>query len=276
MQPSLVIIGDLAYERTISENVEYTNLGGSAFYAAIGAKASHNDNFIVIASVGDDFCHALFDKFNISNAGITCIPNQKTAKFVTTFVKNSNERLFSAEWGAIEYPHYESILDYLNAKVIYLAGSNPSRQLCWINQLHKLGYTGTIACDVFEKYCLEQYWESTQVIAKSDIVFMNEYEKDILHFEPIGYTKMSIIKLGSNGAFFVSTDGIKKVIRPQITCNASDTNGAGDILAASYLSNRIAGFSEEESLQRAVNLATLSVSKAGVTHILLGSYKNEA
>lgn len=276
MQPNLVIIGDLAYERTVSQFGEYTNIGGSAFYAAIGAKASNNENFVVITSVGDDFCYSLFDELGISRNGITCVPNQKTAKFVTTFVENSTERLFSAEWGAIEYPNFETILDYLNATIIYLAGSDPCRQLCWINLLHKVGYTGTIACDVFEKYCVERYSESTQVVEKSDIIFMNEYEKELLCFDPTGYAKMSIVKLGSHGAYFVTRNGIKKVITPQIICNASNTNGAGDILAASYLSRIIAGCSEEEALQYAVDIATLSVSKAGVTHILPGRDKNEA
>lgn len=43
----MVIIGDLAYETTIIENKRHTCLGGSGYYAAIGAKAAQNDNFIM-------------------------------------------------------------------------------------------------------------------------------------------------------------------------------------------------------------------------------------
>lgn len=270
MHPQMVIIGDLAYEKTIIDCSEHTSIGGSAFYAAVGAKASKNDYFIVIASVGNDFTTSAFDSYGISREGITFVPNKKTASFTTTFVKGSDQRSFLADWGAINAPNFNIIIKYLDAEVIFLAGSNPQRQLRWINILHKLGYTGIIACDVFEQYCSELYYETINVISNSDIVFMNESEKALLHYNPYMHTKTSIIKLGANGAVLIDKYGTNITISPQLSCIAIDTNGAGDILASSFLSMKLAGHSDKAALQFAVNLATLSVSDIGVDHIMRG------
>ena len=47
--PNLVVIGDIAYETIIIGSKKHTCLGGSAYYALIGAKASKNNNCILIA-----------------------------------------------------------------------------------------------------------------------------------------------------------------------------------------------------------------------------------
>ena len=67
LNPNMVIIGDLAYETTIIENKRHTCLGGSGYYAAIGAKAAQNDNFVLISSVGCDFDFSYLRNLNISD-----------------------------------------------------------------------------------------------------------------------------------------------------------------------------------------------------------------
>ncbi|MEE0023264.1 carbohydrate kinase family protein [Ruminococcus sp.] len=267
MLPNLVVIGDIAYETIIIGSKKHTCLGGSAYYALIGAKASKNNNCILIASVGEDFNFDALNDLGILDVNI--VSRKKTANFITEFVNDIVERKFYADFGAIEFPQYELIEKYLDKPLVFLAGSNPMRQLCWIEKLKSNNYTGIIACDVFEKYCLENREETVEVIDESNIVFVNQVEAKILNYNPIGNNKTSIIKKGEAGATLVYKGEYLYDIKPQIEGLPIDTNGAGDILAASFLSKIIGGCtSYTDALQFAVDLASLSVFQKGVDHIL--------
>lgn len=269
LKPNLVIIGDLAYETTIINDKKYTGLGGSGYYSAIGAKASKNDDFLLISSVGKDYNFIYLDRLDIPKDGISIVSSKKTARFITKFINDTGKREFYADFGAIEFPCYEVICEYLDVPIVYLAGASPIRQLCWIKQLESVNFNGIIACDVFEKFCLENPNESIKVIEKCDIIFMNEIEKEILQYNPNGNNKINILKRGANGADIIDQFGNIIHIKPQLKCIAVDTNGAGDILAASFLSKIVYGYDYNVALQNAVDLATLSVTQEGAKHILV-------
>lgn len=266
--PNIVIIGDLAYETTIIKNKRHTCLGGSGYYAAIGAKAVQNENFVLISSVGCDFDFSYLHNLNIPAKEINVVQSEKTACFTTTFLNNIGEREFYADFGAIGFPNYKQIEKHLEAPFIYLAGGDPTRQLCWIKKLETNEYNGIIACDVFEKYCLEKPRESKKVIEKSDIVFLNETERRLLEYNSTAKQKVSILKKGKQGADLFSREGNIISIFPRHGCIAVDTNGAGDILAASFLSKIVLGYNYSSALQVAVDLASLSVTQENVRHIL--------
>ena len=268
LNPNMVIIGDLAYETTIIENKRHTCLGGSGYYAAIGAKAAQNDNFVLISSVGCDFDFSYLRNLNISDKEINVVQSEKTACFTTKFLNNTCEREFYADFGAIVFPNYKQIEKYLEAPFIYLAGGDPTRQLCWIKRLETNKYYGIIACDVFEKFCLEKPGESKKVIEKSDIVFLNEMERWLLGYNPIAKQKVSILKKGKQGAALFSREGNVISIAPKHRYIAVDTNGAGDILGASFLSKIVSGYNYSSAMQVAVDLASLSVTQENVRHIL--------
>lgn len=268
LKPSIVIIGDLAYETTVVENRKHTCLGGSGYYAAIGAKAAQNENFVLISSVGGDFDFSYLRDLNIIDKEINVVQSEKTACFTTEFLNDVGERKFYADFGAIGFPNYEQIEKYLDVPFIYLAGGDPMRQLCWIKKLESNKYSGIIACDVFEKYCLEKPGESKKVIEKSDIVFLNEIERQLLGYNPIAKQKVNILKKGKQGADLFDREGNTISITPKSGYIAVDTNGAGDILAATFLSKVVAGYNYSSALQVAVDLATLSVTQENVKHIL--------
>lgn len=268
LDPNMVIIGDLAYETVIVENKRHTSLGGSGYYAAMGAKAAQNENFVLISSVGCDFDFTYLHNFNILDKEINVVQAERTACFTTKFLNDKGEREFYADFGAIGFPNYKQIEKYLDVSLIYLTGGDPTRQLCWIEKLETKKYKGIIACDVFEKYCLEKPEESKKVIKKSDIVFLNEIERQLLGYNPTIKQKVSILKKGKRGADLYSQEGNVISITPKSSCIAVDTNGAGDILAASFLSKIISGYNYSYALQVAVDLATLSVTQENVRHIV--------
>lgn len=57
-------------------------------------------------------------------------------------------------------------------------------------------------------------------------------------------------------------------IAPKHRYIAVDTNGAGDILGASFLSKIVSGYNYSSAMQVAVDLASLSVTQENVRHIL--------
>lgn len=268
MNTKLAIIGDIAYENTIIDSIDYTCLGGSGYYASIGSLASGNKSFLLITCVGSDFDFSYTNKLGISDRGITIVSNTTTARFTTKFLSKEGERTFFADLGALAFPYYGVIDEFIDAAIVFLAGSSPVRQLGWLNELQKRHFTGIIACDVFEKYCLENAEDTIRVIESSNIVFMNENESQILRFNPFESEKTCILKKGERGADLFNHGESIIHVYPKYRYTAIDTNGAGDVLAASFLSKILAGFSYKEALQFAVNLASLSVTKKDVKHIL--------
>ena len=265
MKTSLAIVGDLAYETTINRFHTFSQLGGSGYYTAVGAIGAKNNDFVLISSVGEDFSFERI-KINKSNLLIDIVPRQKTACFTTTYINNS-ERSFFADFGALNYPPYRFVDDFITAQLIYFAGSNPHRQISWIHALLGKGYNGIIACDTFEKYCVDYPDIVMKVIEKSEIVFMNQFEQSILNYKPEKSKKTSIIKKGENGAdLFIPQRDIAHFI-PTIEYNAEDTNGAGDILGGFFLSLILNGMDYGIALQQSVDFASLSVSKKGVEHL---------
>ena len=227
---SILIIGDLAYETTITDNMVFSHIGGSGYYALIGAKASDNNDVVLISSVGLDFDFE--DLSNLGKTDISVIPNKKTANFMTEFISGTEERKFTAEFGALEFPNYSVVKKYLKSQVIFLTGSDPIRQIAWIKEIKRNNYCGMIACDVFELFCKQKKKETLDVIKISDIIFMNEIEQQILNFNPLNHKKISIIKSGAKGAILTDSNGTQIIATPSITNPVINTNGAGDIFSS--------------------------------------------
>ena len=106
------------------------------------------------------------------------------------------------------------------------------------------------------------------MIEKSNIVFMNEEERRLLQYDPHTMYKISIIKKGAMGADIFYGGNYQRSIAPAFSSIAVDTNGAGDILAGAFLSKILSGYDYVNALSFAVDMATLSVTREGVQHIL--------
>lgn len=266
MSKKIVIIGDVAFETTVIGDSSIRSLGGSGFYSAIGSLATNHKNFTLITSVGTDFDFLTLDKLGINREGISVIHNEKTACFTTEFI-NPNDRIFRSDLGALKSPDFTIIKNHLQSTIIFLSGSNPNMQLKWIKHIKGYNFYGKIAVDLFEDYCEKYPLETKKVIELSDIVFLNEVERKLICNDKIFSNKICILKKGSKGAIYSSPNKTIN-ITPTISCTAVDTNGAGDILAGAFLSMLLSVGSITHALQTAVNIATLSVSKHGVYHIL--------
>lgn len=264
MSKKLVIIGDIAYETIIIGGKEYKSIGGSGYYSAIGALAAKNKDFKLVSNVGYDFNLNDLKQLNINTDFINKVESATTARFLTEY-KNKT-RLFSCDDYILNYSNYSIINRLIKANIIYFSGSNPKRQLAWIHKLKEKNYNGTIASDIFDLYCKRYPKETMEVISNSDVVFMNNEEMNIICYSLYG-EQTAIIKNGGNGASFINKKRCFSVY-PDKQVKAIDTNGAGDILAGVYLSNLLSNKNALDSLQNAVNIATNSVIKKGVLHII--------
>ena len=265
LNKKLVIIGDIAYETSTINNKHYKSIGGSGYYSAIGALAANNRDFILVSTVGFDFNLEELNKLHINTKYITTNEKERTACFFTVYNKNSTRSFFSKD-NVLNYNNYGIINKLVNANIIFFSGSKPERQLAWIRELRKVKYNGLIASDVFELYCKTQPEKTMEVIMNSDIVFMNNEERSILNCD-FNKQQTVIIKNGSDGATLLKNNSCISV-RPEEQVKAIDTNGAGDILAGVFLSNILLKNTVIYSLQNAINIATKSVTKRGVLHIL--------
>jgi sugar/nucleoside kinase (ribokinase family) len=76
-----------------------------------------------------------------------------------------------------------------------------------------------------------------------------------------------VVKKDSDGA-----ELYKKGVRVEATgapeTECIDATGAGDIFAGTYMAEIVNGKSEKEALKKAVEQATMSVSKIGIDHLL--------
>jgi len=266
---ALAIIGDLAYETVANKDFHYTCLGGSGYYAAIGASLAQCQDFLLVSSVGEDFDFSLLNLVQEDSRLISVIHEKNTARFFTQYVKESGKRIFHGDFGALESPDYKnSVTSLLDIPLIYLAGGNPERQRSWINELKRYNYSGMIASDTFEQYCRENAKAVKEVFKDSDIVFLNEEEWAILECSSAFAHKVTVLKKGKDGAVLFDSSKHATSVLPQSGIAVEDTNGAGDILAAAFLAKIAKGVPYASALQYAVNLASASVEKKGVNHMI--------
>ena len=79
--------------------------------------------------------------------------------------------------------------------------------------------------------------------------------------------KIIIVKKGDKGAeLWKGSKLLIDLLSPKVNC--IDSTGSGDILAGAFCALRAIGHSNEVSLERAINLASKSVTKFGASHLI--------
>lgn len=267
MKTKFAIIGHIAFNEDITSFGRCVSLGGAAYYSAIGAMAANPNGVGIVASVGNDFDFALLDQLQLSTSGVRTIMDKKTAKF-TIIQQEDGKRSFDAIWGAAEEVYLHLFPEEYNDIVyVHLATAPPMQQLKWIKMLRTISRKITISVDMFEKFAMDYPNESKQTIIASDFVFLNQDEALALDFEnSVLSKKPHILKMGSNGALY--SDGLHKLHIKAPKVDVIDTTGAGDVLAGAFWALRSNGVSIKSSLWAAINLASISVQKFGVNHLV--------
>jgi sugar/nucleoside kinase (ribokinase family) len=263
-----VIIGDLAFQKTITPHGERDEVAGSAFYCAIAASTIAEVGTVgVIARIGEDFDLAPLQKRGINTQGVAIIRGGQTARFFHT--ENADRtRNFVANFGVaatVDLTQYPD--EYKMATWVHLSTSEPAKQLKWINHLKQIMPHIIISADAFEKFAKELPELSYQVMQAVDLFFLNEEELSWLQkFYPrLTISKAVILKKGENGAEYIDPNYSVTVSSPKV--KVVDTTGAGETLATVYMVLRCNGATIESALKQAAQLASKEVTAFGIEHL---------
>ena len=276
--PEVVIIGHLGINVTQTSSGTHETLGGAAYYTAVGARTVENAHIGVVARVGSDNLGQRIigelEGIGVIVDGIEEVKGVPTARFIQTetgpirrdvkvklgAAREINTKAFPKSWGLADY--------------IHLATAPPDQCLGWIKAIRRLlkNDNRTVSTDTFEVYALTRSELTLEAMRRSSLMFLNLVELAILNlkasekhpFPPTPY----ILKLGAGGATHVDAQHKKEftVSAPQV--RVVDTTGAGDVLAGAYLAGLSQHWSPEKALKRAVKVASESVTRPGVEHIL--------
>lgn len=269
----LAIIGDLAYDQTITPDASKKVFAGAVYNVAVAASTVAEDCVVgAVAQVGSDFAEGIeaLRSRGIDVNGIAIIPDGKTTVFTIT-QHADNTRELSSEIGVAAQVHPEIFPEsYKSAKHVHLASSHPDKYLQWISYLRTvLPHETTISADGNDFFIDEAIEPMKSALDAVDLVFINETELAAIKAKYPDYTfsKPTILKKGKEGAVYTDMqEGVEYTAKaPQV--QVVDTSGAGDTLAGVFLVKRVQGTAIQDALQSGVDTASQAVTEFGVDHL---------
>lgn len=260
-----VVVGNLSFDYNYfptREKKEVMNLGGATLYSGIPASLFLKVG--IAANVGEDYNLSIFDKLNFDITGIKTVKG-KTTVFTQEFLsEDGQKRIFKEYVNPNTYLKPSDIpKKYLEAKYIHVCTNYPDVQLELVKYL-KSNSNAIISIDTLEDYYYDE--NKFEIIKEAfdlvDIAFIDKEFDKLFDCKSL----IKIIKLGKNGCKYISNEKQFQVKAP--ICNyVVDKTGAGDCVTGVFGALKSLGYSDEEALQNAVNIATESIKKHGMFHL---------
>jgi sugar/nucleoside kinase (ribokinase family) len=258
----VVIVGHLATNEDRTPFGTEVSVGGSAYYCAVGASVMEPSRVGVVAPIGNEFDLDALARLGVDHEGVRRYPGE-TPHFIITQTPEGT-RMFDAAWGVAGQARIDAFPTcYADAKYVHLSTAPPRQQLAWITWLRRHCPQATVSVDVFEAFATNHPAESRRACLLADVVFLNDDEARLLAWSrPEGNAQATILKHGPGGAEYLDVQGATNV--PAIAVPATETTGAGDILAGVFLCLTSLGMTPTVALRHAVTVATASVQSFGV------------
>lgn len=260
---NVVIVGNIAYDintfpkRDNGKNKIVVNRGGSGYYSLI--PASLFTKVGIVAKIGNDFDAYLFKKYNIDLEGLKVVNNSLTTKFYHTYLTSDGQtRTFKPEIYKETLINIDDFPEtYYDAKYIHIATNFPEVQEQFIDKIRKHS-NAIISIDTHEAYMEKESNYIKKIFDKVDIAFIDKEFIELLDCK----APIKIIKNGKDGCSycsdklnFDSKTNESKVI---------DKTGAGDVVTGVFLAMMSITNDPKKSLDKAVEVATISISDYGV------------
>lgn len=258
---SLVVIGHVGHatDRTASGAVSY--VGGSGYAAAFAASTLLPGAVGLVTQVGRDFEHAQLRRLSVDLGGVAVLPGDSARFGIVEF--GDGTRLFQSDLGVAVSARRDLFPEaYLHAPHIHLGTAPPRQQLAWIRFLRDKGCRSRISVDMFEHFVATQLDDSRRAGEAADLIFLNELEFKGLYGDGAPPGVPMILKSGSGGAEFITSDNRHHVSAPLV--HEVDPVGAGEIFAGAFLALVMHGLPEIDAMKHAVSAATASVTEFGV------------
>ncbi len=239
----IIAVGSVAYDSLKTPHGERDRvLGGSATYFSIAASLFDRVNLVGV--VGEDFGAedlALLKSRNIGLEGLK-ITEGRTFFWKGEYGDNLNEAITHDTQLNVFARFVPTIPDsYLDAKMVFLGNIHPTLQNQVIDQV---GDGRFVACDTMNLWINTTRDDLMKVLARIDLLFVNDGEAFLLTGEPNVYKAgraildmgpgAVVIKRGEFGAAVLTKEDI--ALAPAYPMDTVvDPTGAGDTFAAGFM-----------------------------------------
>ncbi len=269
---SVLIVGSIAFDTIKTHKASASNvLGGSASYSSISASFFAPTKLVAI--VGKDFSKkhiGIFKKRGINLDSLE-IKDGKTFTWRAAYDKDfKNATTLSTKLNVFSDFCPKIKPQDRNTKAVFLANIAPSLQLEVLKQLKG---PRLIACDTMNLWIKNDKPNLLKLLKKVHILFVNEAEarqltgsynlieagRKILKMGP----KVTVIKLGPNGALLVSKDCLCQ-IPPYLVEYPKDTTGAGDSFGGGFVGYlaSVRNWQNLKNIKRALAMGSVMASFA--------------
>ncbi len=259
---SILVVGSVAQDDLETPSgVRERTLGGAATHFATAA--SFFTDVKLVGVVGNDFDgkHIEFLRSrNICLKGLKIDPTGKTFYWKGKYGREINEaQNLVTELGVFADFKPELPEEYKNADYLFLACIHPELQLDVLDQVKR---PKIVACDTREIWLANKLDDVKKVVARTDILIINDSEARQLSGEhnlvkaaevirKLG-PKTVVIKRGEHGALLFAVNGMFYCPAMPLS-EVKDPTGAGDTFAGGFMGYLAkAGSATEEHLRRAV------------------------
>jgi len=271
--PEVLVVGSLAYDSVITPaGKAERSLGGSANYFSVAS--SFFTKVRVVGVVGSDYLDSdreILRKRGVDLEGMQTVSGQ-TFHWEGSYEKDLNEAMtLKTELNVFADFNPQLPQNYKNSGYVFLANIDPILQLRVLEQIENPIFVGM---DSMNFWINSKQKELKEVMAKVDIVFINETEAKMLTQEnnairaikqvaEIG-PKFVVVKRGEYGSTLYSQEhGFFQCPSLPVE-NVVDPTGAGDTFAGGFfgfLSKNVTGRPTWNDLKRAVLSGTVMSSQ---------------
>ncbi len=270
---------DFSVEGQFSENLDCVGLSGG--YSSISF-ARLRCRTAVIGFVGDDH-NGKFVRESLESQGINTeallIDPCGTKRSVNFMYSDGRRRSFYDSKGSMTtIPDTEkSTAVIVEARLAHVSMVNWTRYL--LPRIRELGLT--ISCDLQDIVDPEDDYRR-DFIEYADVLFFSSVNKDnpepiIEKYLSVDSEKIIVAGMGKNGCALGTKEGIRRFPSVEFGPPVVDTTGAGDSLAAGFLTSRyFHGYSLEESILRGQIAARFACSVKGDSSRLIEARQLDA
>lgn len=266
----LIFVGLANNTVSITPSATYRFTNGAAYYAAAAA-ALFASPIGLVTRIGNDFDLSNISK-NISRDGISVSTKQKSACLTVSFAKEDmsgqpHVRL-DLNAASVFSPDNFPKAWFAHAKIIHIATMAPGKQHEFISFFKQHVPHTILTADT--GYSFLQTPENRKLVVQNfqqcDLVFINRAEYGMLA-RNIQKFPAVIYKKDKDGAEYLK-NGETVFSCPAPEVKVKDVMGAGDILAGAYLAQMLKKKDKERSLQKAVSLASRSITAVGLSDLI--------
>lgn len=260
----LVIIGHLGFETVQTPDAQRRSLGGSAYYASIGAALSGAE-VSVIGAVGDDYPLDTLRDLHIDVAHVSVVKGA-SPHFDIRYLPTLADRTLELDLGVGGVIRIPDEFDFSDVRYAHVATNLPQTQLEVIERLRVVAPTSEVSVDCFDQFVVAYPKATCRVVAAADLVFLNLVEYELIQRICGAPAKPMVVKKGDRGAVYRS--GAESVAASAPPALVVDPTGAGDAFAGAYLARLAQGFDLAAALADACKIGATTVQSFGADFLI--------